>query len=166
MYNKFRKLVFTELHARGESVHDLIEAARARDKTIGDTVRYAENIVKMFDEVAVQAVENYQATVAADENVKVTKEEDNVERGKENTQRSKTVHRRRDSSDETESERDKRTRSDRSGIQENAGGKEGEIQNIQRQKVRLGNKRFCFCRTHIIQLLIFQQQMTVTRQYV
>jgi len=211
MYNKFRKLVFAELHARGESVHDLIEAERARDKTgkmtydeasrevvaeamtdilpetsfmkkiaekdmnlfrklverfkefvddlkahfnsladnpsreanalkeqIGDTVRYAENIVKMFDEVAVQAVENYQATVATDENVKVTKEKDNVERGKENTQRPETVHRRRDSGDEGKSQEDKGARSDRSGIQENAGK---FAEDSQSQKVRRINNK-------------------------
>ena len=133
VYNEFRKVVFDELRARGENVHDLIEMkqedgmsyekasrevvaeamtdilpdssfaqelaenhknifeklleklkefvsdlkayfnslaknpsreANALKEQIGDTVRYAENIVKMFDEMAVQAVENYQATVA------------------------------------------------------------------------------------------------------
>ena len=34
---------------------------------VGETVRYVENIVKMFDQVAEQAVENYQLTVAVDE---------------------------------------------------------------------------------------------------
>ena len=41
--------------------------ANALKEQIGDTVRYAENIVKMFDEMAIQAVENYQATVATEE---------------------------------------------------------------------------------------------------
>lgn len=40
--------------------------AKALKKQMGDTVSYLENIVKMFDDVAVKAVETYQATVAED----------------------------------------------------------------------------------------------------
>lgn len=43
--------------------------ARAMKKQMGDTVSYLENIVKMFDDVAVKAVETYQATVAEDTQV-------------------------------------------------------------------------------------------------
>ena len=43
--------------------------ARALKKQMGDTVSYLENIVKMFDDAAVKAVENYQATVAEDTQV-------------------------------------------------------------------------------------------------
>lgn len=41
--------------------------ANALKQQVGETVRYVENIVKMFDQVAEQAVENYQLTVAVDE---------------------------------------------------------------------------------------------------
>lgn len=40
--------------------------AKALKKQMGDTVSYLENIVKMFDDAAVKAVETYQATVAED----------------------------------------------------------------------------------------------------
>lgn len=40
--------------------------ARALQKQMGDTVSYLEDIVKKFDQVAVMAVEQYQATVAED----------------------------------------------------------------------------------------------------
>lgn len=43
--------------------------ARAMKKQMGDTVSYLENIVKMFDDAAVKAVETYQATVAEDTQV-------------------------------------------------------------------------------------------------
>ena len=43
--------------------------AKALKKQMGDTVSYLENIVKMFDDVAVKAVETYQATVAEDTQV-------------------------------------------------------------------------------------------------
>lgn len=41
--------------------------ANALKQQVGETVRYVENVVKMFDQVAEQAVENYQLTVAVDE---------------------------------------------------------------------------------------------------
>lgn len=41
--------------------------ANALKEQIGDTVKYLDSIVKLFDRVAVQAVENYQKTVAQDE---------------------------------------------------------------------------------------------------
>lgn len=40
--------------------------ARSLQKQMGDTVSYLEDIVKKFDQVAVRAVEQYQATVAED----------------------------------------------------------------------------------------------------
>ena len=41
--------------------------ANALKEQVGDAVRYVENIVQLFDHVAVQAVENYQKTVATEE---------------------------------------------------------------------------------------------------
>ena len=137
-YNEFRKVVFEELAARGENVHDLIEKkqaanpgmsydkasrevvaesmtdilpdshfvetlankhknifekllaklkefladikayfkaivhnpsreANALKEQVGDAVHYVERIVDLFDKVAVEAVENYQMTVAFEE---------------------------------------------------------------------------------------------------
>ena len=40
--------------------------ANALKEQIGESVKYVENIVKLFDKVAVEAVTNYQATVATD----------------------------------------------------------------------------------------------------
>ena len=40
--------------------------ANALKEQIGESVKYVENIVKLFDKVAVEAVENYQMTVATD----------------------------------------------------------------------------------------------------
>ena len=42
-------------------------AANALKEHVGDTVKYLDSIVQLFDKVAVQAVENYQQTVATEE---------------------------------------------------------------------------------------------------
>lgn len=47
--------------------------ANALKEQVGDTVKYLDSIVKLFDRVAVEAVENYQKTVATD--VAVSKKE-------------------------------------------------------------------------------------------
>ena len=49
-------------------------AANALKEQVGDTVKYLDSIVQLFDKVAVQAVENYQQTVATEE-VAVSKTE-------------------------------------------------------------------------------------------
>ena len=41
--------------------------AKALEEQVGEGVKYVENIVKLFDKIAVEAVENYQATVAIEE---------------------------------------------------------------------------------------------------
>ena len=41
--------------------------ANALKEQVGESVKYMESIVKLFDKVAVEAVENYQATVAVEE---------------------------------------------------------------------------------------------------
>ena len=145
LYNEFRKVVFETLTARGENVHDLIEAkqavnpgmsydkasrevvaeamtdilpdshfvetlannhknifeklleklkefladikayfssighnrsreANALKEQVGDAVHYVEEIVQLFDKIAVDAVENYQMTVAFDEVTETHKE--------------------------------------------------------------------------------------------
>lgn len=41
--------------------------AKALKEQVGEAVKYVDNIVKMFDKIAVEAVENYQMTVAIEE---------------------------------------------------------------------------------------------------
>ena len=57
--------------------------ANALKEQVGETVRYVENIVKMFDQVAEQAVENYQLTGAAEQTAEFSQEQNrgNSERG-------------------------------------------------------------------------------------
>ena len=57
--------------------------ANALKEQVGETVRYVENIVKMFDQVAEQAVENYQLTVATEKTTEFSQEQnrENSERG-------------------------------------------------------------------------------------
>jgi N12 class adenine-specific DNA methylase len=43
--------------------------ANALKEQVGETVHYVENIVKLFDKVAVEAVENYQATFAIESDI-------------------------------------------------------------------------------------------------
>ena len=47
--------------------HNRSREANALKEQVGDAVHYFENIVKLFDRVAVEAVENYQMTVATEE---------------------------------------------------------------------------------------------------
>ena len=47
--------------------HNRSREANALKEQVGDAVQYVENIVKMFDEIAIQAVETYQQTVAVEE---------------------------------------------------------------------------------------------------
>lgn len=52
-----------------------LREARLLKKEVGDSISYLEGIVKQFDEIAVQAVENYQRTVAEDKVETETMEE-------------------------------------------------------------------------------------------
>ena len=54
--------------------------ARALKEQVGESVKYVDNIVKMFDEIAVKAVENYQSNYAVEE---VTQESVNEEVSRE-----------------------------------------------------------------------------------
>ena len=47
--------------------HNRSREANALKEQVGEAVHYVENIVELFDKVAVEAVENYQATVAFEE---------------------------------------------------------------------------------------------------
>lgn len=57
--------------------------ANALKEQVGETVRYVENIVKMFDQVSTQAVENYQLTVATEKTTEFAQEQnrENLEKG-------------------------------------------------------------------------------------
>ena len=46
--------------------HNRSKEANALKEQVGETVKYLDSIVKLFDQVAVEAVENYQQTVAED----------------------------------------------------------------------------------------------------
>ena len=46
--------------------HNRSKEANALKEQVGDTIKYLDSIVKLFDQVAVQAVESYQQTVAED----------------------------------------------------------------------------------------------------
>lgn len=72
--NIFQKLLeklkdfVAELKAYYNTIgHNRSREANALKEQVGDAVQYVENIVKMFDEIAVQAVETYQQTVAVEE---------------------------------------------------------------------------------------------------
>lgn len=52
--------------------------AKALKEQVGDTVKYVESVVKLFDKVAVEAVENYQMTVAIEEVAEATTTEATV----------------------------------------------------------------------------------------
>ena len=47
--------------------HNRSKEANALKEQVGEAVHYVENIVKLFDKVAIEAVENYQTTVATKE---------------------------------------------------------------------------------------------------
>ena len=48
-------------------VNNSSREANALKEQIGDSIKYVESIVNLFDKIAVEAVENYQATVATEE---------------------------------------------------------------------------------------------------
>lgn len=62
--------------------------AKQLKKEVGDSISYLEGIVKRFDEIAVQAVENYQKTVAEDEVETETMEEDSATSSQKETETS------------------------------------------------------------------------------
>ena len=74
--------------------HNRSREANALKEQVGETVKYLDSIVKLFDNVAVQAVENYQATIAIDEvtgEVKIVEEPVAVLSGKDITRAGDTI---------------------------------------------------------------------------
>ena len=69
--------------------HNPSREANALKEQVGEAVHYVDNIVKLFDKVALEAVENYQSTVALEEKAEkidsiVTKNAENISNKTEN----------------------------------------------------------------------------------
>lgn len=99
--------------------HNSSREANALKEQVGEGVKYVENIVKLFDKVALEAVENYQMTVAteAESNNNTDGGINNAEQQAEQEQSTETVHSGGDSTVEGSQEED----GDRSGVSEGIG---------------------------------------------
>ena len=112
--------------------HNSSREANALKEQVGESVKYVENIVKLFDKVALEAVENYQMTVAteAESNNNTDGGINNAEQQAEQEQSTETVHSGGDSTVEGSREED----GDRSGISEGNG-------KVRQVPDRLGGRR-------------------------
>ena len=142
--NIFEKLLaklkdfLADLKAYFNSIgHNRSREANALKEQVGEAVHYVENIVKLFDKVAVEAVENYQATVAFEEKQTTNNTDggikDVTERAEE---RSETVHTGRERSNSEEPGGTRGENENRSRVQETVGKKAGNLsenQAVQRQ---------------------------------
>lgn len=63
LYEKLQEFI-SDLKAYFKTIRGEYAAAKALKQQVGEEIRYYEDIVKRFDEIAEQAVENYQKTVA------------------------------------------------------------------------------------------------------
>ena len=97
--------------------------ANALKSQVGEAVHYFENIVKLFDRVAVDAVENYQMTVATE--IETDNTDGGIVNGTEQAERSETVHTGRDSDDQSSESGTREEDADRSRVPE-AVGEAGE----------------------------------------
>ena len=96
--------------------------ANALKEQVGESVKYVESIVKLFDKVAVEAVENYQLTVATET------ETENTDGGIENAEQ------------QTEAETDSEVRTDTTSAESNEGtlSKNGDGQRISEENGQIG----------------------------
>ena len=84
------KEFLADLKAYFETIgHNPSREANALKEQVGEAVHYVDNIVKLFDKVALEAVENYQSTVAFEEKAEkidstVTKKAENISNETEN----------------------------------------------------------------------------------
>ena len=67
LIEKLKEFVSTLREYYNSLGHNRSREANALKEQVGDAVHYMESIVNLFDKVAAEAVENYQATVATDE---------------------------------------------------------------------------------------------------
>ena len=102
LFEKLKEFV-AELKAYFNSIgYNPSREANALKEQIGDSVKYVENIVKLFDKVALEAVENYKMTVAIDEVIEQpAKVESKVEAKPTVTETAETVTQSENSVDET-----------------------------------------------------------------
>ena len=120
--------------------HNSSREANALKEQVGESVKYIEDIVKLFDKVAVEAVENYQMTVAVETETNNTDGGiENAEGRTEQTERAETVHTGGDSISEGLSEKD----GDRSGVSEENGGIRRDASGLRgRRGVKQTERRF------------------------
>lgn len=76
--------------------------ARALQKQMGETVSYLENIVKVFDQAAVRAVEQYQSTVAEDVREDIQQEETTQKKSDEQPKAAERVEPKQETKQEPE----------------------------------------------------------------
>lgn len=67
--------------------------AKALKEQVGESVKYVESIVKLFDKVALEAVENYQKTVAVEETAQVEQTAEATESEADGSETVKTTER-------------------------------------------------------------------------
>ena len=119
--------------------HNRSREANALREQVGESVKYVEGIVKLFDRVAAEAVENYQATVATEQEKishepdldtdttqnSATIENNNTDGGIENAEKVDTG---RNSAVQEVASGTRGEASDRSGIQGEMGSNDGNAQ--------------------------------------
>ncbi len=71
--------------------HNRSKEANALKEQVGETVHYVENIVQLFDKAALEAVENYQMTVAFEEKTEKIDSTNTVNADKDSQKGSETV---------------------------------------------------------------------------
>ena len=99
--------------------HNPSREANALKEQVGDTIKYLDNIVQMFDKAAVQAVENYQNTVATDNHA-----DGGIENGTEQADQSaQTLHGGRKASVSEMGNGARPETGDRSGVSEEVGAR-------------------------------------------
>ena len=95
--------------------HNPSREANALKEQVGEGVKYLENIVKLFDKVAVEAVENYQATVATEID---TNTDGGINNAEQRAEKEADDERRTDSSDSGSNKRTRSQDGDGRGVSE------------------------------------------------
>jgi N12 class adenine-specific DNA methylase len=116
--------------------------ANALKEQVGDSVKYVESVVKLFDKVAAEAVENYQMTVATDIETNntdggITNVTERAEEGKS----AETVHAGRDSDTQGEQRETREENGGRSRVPEEVRGAREEKREVHEVLQRTSRKR-------------------------